>query len=119
MNAGVRHRRRMQLDRWKQRILMLIGALMLVVAGYTLIDYYQFTKCQETVNQETAHVDEVRGEAFERSIDAQIMVAETLLHPQRTTPEQGEQALARYRDSLIELRKVREAFERPEPRECH
>jgi hypothetical protein len=119
MSAEVRHRRKMQLDQWKQRALMFIGVLMLVVAGYTLIDYYQFTKCQERVNQETARVDEARGGAFERSVDAQITVAETLLNPQRTTPEQGELALVRYRDSLIELRKVREAFEPPEPRECH
>lgn len=98
---------------------MLMGVLVLAVAGYTLVDYYQFTECQEVVNEQAAHVDEARGKAFERSIDAQIRVVETLLNPQRTSPAQSRAALEEYRDSLVEQRQVRDAFERPEPQRCH
>lgn len=119
MNTEGRHQRSERTARtWKQWVQMILGVVVLVVGVYTFVDYYRFTQCQETVNEEAAHVDNARGAAFRKSIDAQIRVAETLLDPQRTTPQQSRQALVDYRNSLLEQRQIRDAFERPEPAKC-
>jgi hypothetical protein len=103
---------------WRQRAMLLMGVLVLLVAAYTLVDYYRFTQCQQTVNEQAAHVDIVRGASFEKSLDAQIEVANALLAQQAGDPKRTRAALVEYRATLEEQKRVRDAFERPEPEKC-
>lgn len=104
---------------WRQRAMIGLGVLVLVVGAFTLVDYYRFTTCQQSVNEVAFKVNQIRGQALERSLDAQIAVAQSRLKQEQTGDRNDTvSTLQTYVDALQTQRQVRDAFSSPEPAQC-